>query len=230
MSNHCSTCNNWIVRGANFCHHCGHAIAGNTTFETSFGGSSVQAGGVAPPSGRHRAPVSDHIWRVATLFLGGLCGHLFLDWDPGWIVYGPLGYVLLGPAAEFIGVLAGRLPAVEFSRDRQTKITIEHKETDNYGKRRMLLSELPDSITLAQLQHVAKMVLEPPEGECLPFARLKICTPGVFSQGDFYTLRDAWLKSHHALYLDPAAPNRGIILTERTRRLLKKSVRLMVVD
>jgi hypothetical protein len=94
----------------------------------------------------------------------------------------------------------------------------------------VLLSELPDSITLAQLQHVARMVLEPPDGEGRPFARLKICKPGLFSQGDFYTLRDAWLKSHHALYLDPAAPNRGIILTERTRRLLKKSLRLMVVD
>jgi hypothetical protein len=162
--------------------------------------------------------------------MGALCGHLFLEWDPSLTIILPIGYVLLGPAAEFIGVLAGRLPAVEFSRDRQTKITIEHKETDNYGKRRMLLSELPDSISLAQLQHIARAVLDPPDGEGESFSRLKVCKPGLFSQGDFYTLRDAWLKSHHALYLDPAAPNRGIILTERTRRLLKKSVRLMVVD
>jgi hypothetical protein len=172
---------------------------------------------------RHTTPISEHVLRIGTLFLGGLCGHLFLEWDPSLTVILPLGYVFLGPAAEFIGTLAGKLPAMEFGQTGPLTLRVEHHETSDEGRRFVGLYDMPDSIGLEHLQWIAGKVLPPPDGEGESFSRRQVCKVGRLSQLQFETVRDAWLKINYAFYRNPAAPQQGIVLTPRCMKMLKRA-------
>ena len=223
----CFACGSWTVRGANFCHNCGQALATNGhSFESSIGGPGPGPGYIAP--GKPRQPIKDKMGVALVLAMGASVGALFDDWSPAWIALAPMGYVLFEPVTDALAILLGKMP--KFEKSEQTTLRVEHFETSQDGKRFVGLYDLPQGIELCHLQHIAEIVLDPPIGEGMPFSRLKVCKPGKLTQGQFYALRDSWLGTHHAFYRDPAAPNRGLILTERCTRILKKSVRLMVVD
>lgn len=232
MANVNCICGSWTVRNANFCWRCGNELGDpGHTFESSYGNGNDNHH-QPPTNGQAKTSRETVIERMATagmLLLGAVVGVVVDGWNSAWIPLLPIGYLCFPYVKDFAFGLAGKFPH-EFSKDTTTTLKIEHHETNDAGKRFVGLYDLPDTIQLEHLQHIAKLCLSPPTGEGRQFSRLKVCRPGKLSQGQFYTLRDTWLETHHVFYRDANSPNRGLVLTERCTRLLKKSVRLMVVD
>ena len=198
MTRNCPTCGAWRVRNGHFCWQCGQPLA-----VVGFG--SMPAGPVGAAPMRSRTPVTDNVWRVAALGLGAGCGVLFADWDPAWIAIVLMGYILLGPAGEFLGTLFGKIPPMEFGKGDKLTLRVEHHETSDKGKKFVDLYDMPDTIGLEHLQWIAGKVLPEPEGEGRAFSRRQVCKVGKLSQLQFETIRDEWLN----FYRNPAAPQQG---------------------
>lgn len=222
-SNYCPTCGTWAVRNANFCWQCGHAIAAmGHRFESSIGNGSASS--MAPPSAPMSAgpqtPMSEHILRIGTIALGASAGALFADLNPAWIGLGPVAYALAGPVGNWFIRFMGRVPKIEVNKDTATTLRIEHVTED---KKHWLLLDFPQGIELEHLQYIAQEVLD----KKAPFSRPALCKPGSLTQGEFYKIRDFWLQHRYAYYKHPQAKQQGIALTERCRRLLKKSQKIV---
>lgn len=229
----CQNCKSWTIRGAYFCHNCGLALAGSGRhrLESSYNAGGIEAPASAPAwePGGVKTSISEHVWRVAALGLGAGCGVLFADWPAATIPIAMMTYAMAGPAGEFIATLAGKMPAVEFGGDGVQTLRVEHIERGHDGRKFIGLYDLPQQITLAKLQHVAKVCLPMPHGAGKGFSRPALQKSGTFSQQDYAILREAWLQSNHCFWRDVKAPNLGVELSERARRLLKKAL-LVVVD
>lgn len=234
MAKHCcNTCGAWAVRNGAFCWHCGMALAapGRHRFEASYGSNGIGAPASAQAwePGGVKTSISEHVWRVAALGLGAGCGVLFADWPAATIPIAMMTYAMAGPAGEFIATLAGKMPPVEFGGDGVQTLRVEHIERGLDGRKFIGLYDLPQQITLAKLKHVAKICLPMPHGAGRGFSRPALQKSGTFSQHDYAILREFWLQSNHCFWRDVNAPNLGVELSERARRLLKKAL-LVVVD
>jgi len=179
-------------------------------------------------SGGTKTSISEHVWRVGALGLGAGCGVLFADWPAATIPIAMMTYAMAGPVGEFIATLAGKMPAVEFGGDGVQTLRIEHIEQGDDGQKFIGLYDLPKEITLEKLQHVADVCLPMPHGAGKGFSKPALKKPGTFSQPDYDILREHWLATHHCFWRDENAKTRGVELTERAYRLLKKS--LLIVN
>lgn len=97
---------------------------------------------------------------------------------------------------------------------RPEVLRVEH--VDEFGRPR-LIAEFDSSIGLRELAWIGKKM-----GEGASFSRPQLCQAGCLSQGQFHTIKGDFLKYHYALPRDERAPNLGVILTERGKRLVKR--------
>jgi len=226
-------CGSWTVKGSHFCHMCGNSLATNGhVFESSYGngnGGHHHPGPLNEVQGVRGPGAKDKLTTTFLFAAAAAAGALFADWDSSWIAFSPMIYLAFDPAKEFILGLAGKIP-MELSRDTTTTLKVEHYETNEAGRRFVGLYDLPAGIDLAHLQHIARICLPPPAGEGRSFSRPSLCKPGKLSQGQFNDLKANWLEINHCFYKNPLATSRGLILTERATRLLKKSLLLIAAD
>ena len=205
------------------------AVSGGQRFESSYGnGTQGEPSGPAWDAPAPQTPISEHVMRMMAIGLGAGAAALFADIDPVWIGLGPVGYALAGPIGNWFLRVAGRWPRPEFSQDTTTTLRVEHIERDDAGRTFIGLYDLPEQITLEKLQHVANICLPRPVGEGKGFSKPALKKPGTFSQPDYDILREHWLATNHCFWRDEKSPTRGVELTERTYRLLKKS--LLIVN
>jgi len=210
----CDNCNSWTVRGANFCHNCGHSLSLVFEYSQGNGGPQMAQNGMIRSNWKDR--VATTILIVSTAGIGAIVGVL----DTGYMVLVPLAYLLWEPASKLILDILGKLPDKP-PKALETTLRVEHKTPDNKHWR---LYDFPAGIELAHIQHIARICLEPPTGEGAAFSRRKVKRNGALSQGQFETISQFFLDVNYAFYRDNAAPNLGIVLTERCNRLLKKAL------
>ena len=224
MKSTCNTCGVWAVRNAAFCWQCGHPIAATGhTFESAIG-NGYDAPAASVPA-KPQTPIWDKILRFGAVVGSVSVGSAFLGWPAELVPITGIGYVvaptLFNWSVRFVGLLPK--PKLESGSDNAATLRVEHVTED---KKHWLLYDFPGGIELKHIQWIAEQVV----GEGMSFSRRNVCKPGKLSQGEFETIRDFWLSIHYAFYRDEAAPNRGLILSERCRRLLKKSQQITVVD
>lgn len=214
--NNCNSCGSWVVAGANFCHNCGLSLA-PMAFQSSLAIKSPYT-----PQNREFGQVSGQ-WKdkASTAFMLALAmgaGAVFADFSPSLVALIPAGYLLWPVANKMILDLMGKLP-----QPAEGAVTIK-VETVTDDHRHWTFDQLPPSISLGQLQHVAEVCLPEPKGRGLAFSRRKVHKTGTFSHGDYDALKGFWLEANFAFYRDAEAPTTGVILTPRCYKLLRKSL------
>lgn len=204
----CPHCRKSTLRKAKYCHHCGTGLKDGSvkSFQSAVPAnvSTVSAQSVTK---MEMVTTTGLIW---TLSLGGCW---LAEINPAWSVLPGL-VTLMGPTVANAAYHWLTLPKPP--KEHINKIQVEH--VDEYQRPRSLY-DFEAFITLEHLVWVANQVRH---GK--PFSRRGLCQPGQFSQGDFYKVRDEFLRLHYAFYKNPAIKNEGIILTPRCLKLLKRVV------
>jgi len=206
----CPDCQKSTLRKAAYCHHCGTALTKSASQKTEF--LHTQSLSVSPPVQGKHAKRNDLIVTTGLIWGMSLGGCWLAGIDPAWSVVPGL-VTLIGPTIAEAGHAWVTLPKPP--REQITKIQAEH--IDEQGRPRSIY-DFDDKITLDMLVWVADAVVNQEK----PFSRRGICEAGRFSQGNFYTVRDEFLRLNYAFYKNPTIPNEGIILTPRCLKLLKK--------
>jgi len=196
----CSHCNSWTITNANFCFQCGVSLV-----STSFEYNSLQ-----PASFNWKDKMLTTV-SLATIAAGA---SFFANWPTEFIALLPLGYLLYTPISKLLLDILGKLPEKQ-SATVETTLKIEHTSLD---KKHWLIADVPPGIELKHIQHIAKVC------ETKPFSRRNCCQAGKLSQGEFEKIRDFFLEMNYTFYRNRHSPTTGMILTERGKRLLKKSL------
>ena len=204
----CPSCHKSTLRKANFCHTCGAKLNRATAFELA--SPAIDPALSLPKSSVSKTDVIITTGLIWSLSLGGCW---LAEIDPAWSVVPGL-VTLIGPTIAEAAYHWVTLPKPP--REQAQKIQVEH--VDEIGRPRSLY-DFEETITLDNLVWVATRI---EMGQS--FSRRGMCQPGKFSQGDFYKVRDEFLRLRYAFYKNPAVPNEGIILTPRCLKLLKKVV------
>jgi len=209
----CPNCSKSTLRKAKFCHNCGQSLTGHQNkspnkaqFQTTIPDTVVTVG----PNQVTKMEMVTTVGLIWSLSLGGCW---LAEINPAWSVLPGLG-TLIAPTIANAAYQWRTLPKPP--REHINKIQVEH--VDQYHRPRSIY-DFEESITMDHLQHVAKRITD---GE--PFSRRGICQPGQFSQGDYYKIRDEFLRLNYAFYKNPAVKNEGIVLTPRCQKLLKRVV------
>jgi hypothetical protein len=142
-----------------------------------------------------------------------LVGCWLAEINPAWSVLPGL-VTLMGPTMANAAYHWATLPKPP--KEHINKIQVEY--VDEYRTPRNLY-DFNEYITLEHLVWVGKR-----HADGVPFSRRGMCEPGKFSQGDYYKLRDEFLRLRYAFYKNTAVKNEGIILTPRCKKLLNRVV------
>ena len=221
-TNTCPRCHRWTVKNASYCHNCGFNLRGEFIAHSpgiaqngAFGGSVTRI--------THKHDYKSFI--AEGFFITALSVGLV------WSVANELPLVAVGlvlPLAvyalpKFVPALASSFAEVKTAlamrptNDKPGNQTLKVEFVDDWGRPR-LLADFHQSIQIGHLAWIGEKL----EGGAT-FSRRGMCQNGRLSQNKFELITSEFLRLNYVVPKDPKAPNLGVILTERGRRLVKKA-------
>ena len=220
-TNKCSRCGSWTIRGANFCHQCGCSLT--ETFEAS-------APALAGPGGMvHQTREIIHKNSRTLLAEGGLLTALAVGFT--YAVANELPALAIGLTIPLSAYAIPKiLPAVSGSiAELRTAFALSPKQSKSNNEvlrveftdelqRPRILQEFDERIGVQHLAHIGKRL-----GEGAAFSRPQMAEPGALSQVKFDLVKAEFLRLNFAIPKHPKAPNLGVVLTERGRRLVNRA-------
>lgn len=213
----CTKCKKWTVGGANYCHHCGHYLkSGPNTFNNSVP--------IAPRPTTPRQPGSNN--HKVILAEGGLITILAMSEvyalanDSYTVAIGlsiPLVAYTIPKLAPVIGGLAVDIKTVFYTpAPKPTAQTIQVEHVDEHGRPR-IIADLDNRIQPEQLAWIGQKIISGAS-----FSRPALCEPGRLSQSQYHIIKSDFQRLNYVIAVDKRAPNLGVILTERGKRLVKR--------
>lgn len=219
----CPRCSKWTVKGANYCHNCGFNLSGVFNAHSpaiaqngAFGGTTTRI--------THNHNYKTHL--VELLGITGLSIGLVWSVANDQVI---IAVALIIPLAAYVTPKLVPALATSFAeiraawamgpaRPKNDNSVLKVEFIDDYGRPR-LLSEFHRSVELRHLAWIGQRV-----GEGASFSRPQLTQNGVFSQGQFHQVKRDFMRLNYAIPRDPKAPNLGVILTERGKRLVKRAL------